>query len=94
MPVMNLIMFIVFSLASLAFFGLISVGTFTYIRRNWRIMRSEDDESMQSKMLDGIQQISMQLSMQNERLDRLEKQLLANEDRPLLPLDQDNDQGE
>lgn len=65
------LMFIV----SLAFSGLVCAALITYVRRTWQLIRSESDQSMQYRILDGIDQLQTRLDVLTERVDGLERRL-------------------
>lgn len=58
---------------SAAFTLLIGAGVVTYIRRTWQLIRSHSDESVDDRLLDGIDQIQTQLYRVNERLSEVER---------------------
>ena len=78
------LMMVMVMLFSLGFTGLMGFAAFTYIRRTWQVIRSEEIGSIQFRMLDELDQIRTQNHMISDRLDRLEKMLTSGQE-PALP---------
>ena len=68
--------FVLLTLISLGFSGLVAVGIITYIRRTLQVMGRERDGSPVDRMLDELDRVQIQLEAANERLRRLERGML------------------
>jgi hypothetical protein len=55
--------------------GLLGFAVFTYIRRSWQVIRSEQFGSVHHRILDELDQVRAQNHMLLERLDRIEAAL-------------------
>lgn len=71
--------FVIAFLASILFYGVILVGGVLFIRRQLRQIRSEDDGSIQHRILDEVEAMRYQVEILSDRLRRLEER-----DRPAL----------
>jgi hypothetical protein len=63
------------ALMGFAFMGLLGGALFTYIRRTWQVIRSEQVGSVHSHILDELDKLSTQSSIVSERLNRIEGSL-------------------
>ncbi len=63
------------ALLGFAFMGLLGGALFTYMRRTWQVIRSEEVGSIHFRILDELDQLSTQSLILSERLDRIEKGL-------------------
>ena len=68
---------VVAMLLSLGFSGLVAFALFTYIRRTWQVIRSEEMDSVQFRILDELDQLRTQNHALVERLERIEGSLQA-----------------
>jgi hypothetical protein len=68
-------MFIVAWVMSIGLMVLVAAGVVTYIRRTWQQIASHTDESVEDRILDGLDQLQTQLYMLSERLERIERRL-------------------
>jgi len=59
--------FIVAFVVSLAFSGVVAATMITYVARTWQLMRSERDGSLQSEVLDRLDQIETRLELLLDR---------------------------
>lgn len=69
------------ALLGFGFMGLLGGALFTYIRRTWQVIRSEEVGSIHFRILDELDQLSTQSLILSERLDRIEKGLPGLGDR-------------
>lgn len=78
-------------LLSAAFSGLLGVALITYVRRTWQLIRAESDDSVQRRILDGIDQLHARMDLVSDRLDRVEGLLTPGPSQPGL---EESGQGE
>mgnify|MGYP001028028814 CR=1 FL=1 len=78
--------FLLMSVISVAFSGLVGVALFTYIRRTWQLIHADQDGSVHRRILDGVDEIQMRMDLLAERMDRMEAEHLGDGlDPGLLP---------
>jgi hypothetical protein len=63
------------ALLGFGFMGLMGGALFTYIRRTWQVIRSEEVGSIHFRILDELDRLSTQSLILSERLDRIEQGL-------------------
>ncbi len=88
MPIANVIALLIWGVVTVGGLGLTVLGAaalITYIRRTSQLRRSEEDGSVQVQMLDELQQLGIQLSLLNERMERIEHRLPIGDELPALP---------
>lgn len=76
------LVFVVAFVLSLVVSGLVAVGLVTYLIQSWKQIGSPEDGSLDERLLDGMEQLHMRLTLMGERLDRIEKRL--DEGEPVL----------
>ena len=87
-------MFVIIWLLSGLFTTVMGAALLTYVVRTWQQIRSDREGSTGERILDGIDQLRVQLAAMNERLASLEQEWLppGNDARPQLPAsDHDSD---
>lgn len=79
--------FIVLWVLSGIFSVIAAAGILTYVMRTWQLIRAEGEGSVQSQLLDSMEQVQTQLYSMSERLERLEGRLPPGEPGkgPALP---------
>lgn len=75
------VLFLVAWLLSGAVTALIGAVAITYVRRTWQLIRADEDESAQERILDGIDELQVRLYGIQERLTELDERLVGLERR-------------